>query len=127
MAGVAKLFPGKVQACFLHGRRAGLKLDSETLVSVMICQQYLTPSVKWRRWEFLPRREERGHITLLALMDSDNIGCKRFFVMPWIDKATEYQIKDESDPWLNQGVRLDALRDFYLVAKGKVADALQAS
>jgi DNA invertase Pin-like site-specific DNA recombinase len=124
---LAETFPGHAQRCVLHGGRLAIRLDTGATISVLVCKYYETATEGMVRWQLRPVRAERGLVTLVALLDPDNYGFHSFYVMPGIDKRTEYQIKGESDPWLQSGERLSGLLNLYRVATQMMTEPVQAS
>jgi DNA invertase Pin-like site-specific DNA recombinase len=110
---ILELFPGQVEQIFLKNKRPALKLQQGQNVSIIVCRQYRTPAIRAKRWELIPFRAERNFIALLCFTNPQYDAFCRFYVMPNMDKATEYQIKGDFDPWLKRGRRLKSISEFY--------------
>lgn len=82
-----------------------------TVVRLLFAHKYATRH-GMERWELLPFRCQRTHITLLCLLGNDGHKVQEFILMPEIKFVSEYQIKGLDDPWLKNGVKLDSLTNF---------------
>jgi DNA invertase Pin-like site-specific DNA recombinase len=85
-----------------------LRVFKRTNVSVLIVRSALVYKTT-RRWLVQPNRYERKFITLLARLDESNRAIVDFYVLPNIDRRTQFQI---TDVWLKRGKRLRDLSEF---------------
>ena len=89
-----------------------LCVDNKFLVAVLLCNQR-SRKVGEFYWLIRPHLHERGYITLLGLFNRDHdgvVGYHLFSELPLRYLCTE------NDPWLQTGVQLAKLSDFYPLA-----------
>lgn len=114
---IARMFPGEVRRVPIVGnKREGLQLRNGTVVSVMLCNYFHTPKLRQERWWLIPKHAELGLPTLVCLLNANFDGYRGFYLFPRMDKPRTYQIRGESDPWLESGRRISGLGEFYSAA-----------
>lgn len=107
---IAAIFPGEVSIVQPGGRwRNGLHFGDNLMVSVLVAR-----SIKvWKetvRWLIDPVQRESRHVTLLARLDRDNRSFLDLHILPDVNRAKRFQIR-EADPWLLRGVRVEELAE----------------
>ena len=110
---IKKLFPEHVTVTHLpRGSRSMLLIDHSFMVSILLCRS------KCKRgrscWVIEPAPVERDYITLLCTLNSSHDRVLDYFVLP---KMTANTRVHRSDSWLQTGVRLQRLSDFYTIVK----------
>ncbi|MFZ0738425.1 MAG: recombinase family protein [Candidatus Acidiferrales bacterium] len=108
---IVSLFPNDVSIIRRGGRwRPRLRLRTGVIVAVLIARSIRV----WKgalRWHVDPNPRERKLVTLLARLDEENRTILDLFVFSKIDCRRRFRIRRD-DPWLSDGVRLQALSGF---------------
>jgi DNA invertase Pin-like site-specific DNA recombinase len=88
--------------------RSRIRVFKRLTVSVLIVRSNLVYRTT-RRWLVEPNRHERQFITLLARLNESNREILDFYVLPNIDRRTQFQL---TETWLKRGKRLNSLSQF---------------
>ncbi len=108
---LTEMFPEKVFATRLPGgSRSVLQLADGCMVSVLICRK-IRQYHKGLHWLVLPNPPERTFITLLCKTNEACDGVSGYYLFPRME--TKFRRSYEHDPWLQRGMRLKNLSEFY--------------
>jgi DNA invertase Pin-like site-specific DNA recombinase len=114
VAKLEKMFPQELSVIRDNERsRPRLRLRSDITISVLMCRTVRTP-LGHIRWKLDSVPVERKNITLLCLMNAANNAVSRYYVVPNINRETQFRLRP-GDPWLKRGVRLRTLRELVSV------------
>jgi len=110
---IKNLFPEHVIVTHLPKcSRSMLLIDRSFMVSILLCR---SKRKRGRfRWVIEPPPTERDYITLACTMNSTHDRVLDYFVVPKMSASTKLR---RGTSWLQAGVRLHRLSDFYNVAK----------
>jgi hypothetical protein len=90
---IKNMFPDQVSIVQRGPKwRSCLKLASGLTVSVLIARQART-SKNTENWRVDPVQRERRLVTLLARLDSQNMGFKDFHVFPNMDRHKRFEVR----------------------------------
>ena len=109
------LFPEHVEVTHLPNKnRAMLRIDNNFMVVVLLCKQKRRNGGELH-WVVQLPAHERDYMTLVGLFNRAHdgvVGYRLFSHLP-----IHYHRCFENDPWLNTGIELTKLSDFYPLAK----------
>jgi DNA invertase Pin-like site-specific DNA recombinase len=113
---VKNLFPDNVVVSHLapSGKRSLLAIDSQFMVSVLLCG----PCRRRGRffWIVKPHPAENRHITLLCVTKRTHERALAYFIFPKLDGFKSHYMT-KNDPFLQGSVRLRDLSEFYAAVK----------
>jgi DNA invertase Pin-like site-specific DNA recombinase len=95
-------------------RRWFLRLDGKFDVSVQICRTVRTRSNFF--WRIVPRRSERGNVTLCCFMDESNTKVRSMAVARNLAFATSSVNVRPGDRWMKRTIPIKDLRGFCNIA-----------
>lgn len=116
-----KLFPSELEVLHRGGRwRPLLRVWKTVTVSVLV-----TRTMKiWKDtvvWRVEPPQHERGNVTLLARLDTENNSFFDFHVLPSMGHSKRFHIR-EKDDWLGRGERIRGLGEFCQAVRRVLAE-----
>jgi DNA invertase Pin-like site-specific DNA recombinase len=110
-AKIKDLFPQHVEITHLPKKhRSMLRIDNSFMVSVLLCKQKRRNGGELH-WVVQPRAVERSYITLVGRLNRAHEDVVSFHLFSRLPH--HYHRSFENDPWLNTGVRLKTLSEFY--------------
>lgn len=113
---IKSLFPQKVIALHVQrGHRAILVLDNGLRIVLQICRR--APPVRKARWCLLRGQPRSAQLDLICLLNENNGGVYRFFLVPHFDSGPlRRKLREHADRLLSTGINLDDLSQLYEAA-----------